>query len=114
MGFGGRAGFEAAGSVGLEEARRQVDLCLEAGVNLFDTADIYSGGESETILGQALGERREQGVLATKGGGATRPGPDDTGLSRRHVIAACEASLQRLRAHPIGPFPLPPGGRRAP
>jgi len=96
MGFGGRAGFEAAGSVGLEEARRQVDLCLEAGVNLFDTADIYSGGESETILGQALGERREQVVLATKVGGATGPGPDDTGLSRRHLIAACEASLQRL------------------
>lgn len=96
MGFGGRRGFAAAGRVGLDEARKQVDICLEAGVNLFDTADIYSDGDSEEILGRALAERREDVVLATKVGGVTGPGPNDVGLSRRHVIAACEASLRRL------------------
>jgi aryl-alcohol dehydrogenase-like predicted oxidoreductase len=96
MGFGGRAGFQAAGQAGLEEARRQVDLCLAAGVNLVDTADIYSDGDAETILGQAIAGRRDEVVLATKVGGRTGPGPQETGLSRRHVAAGCEASLRRL------------------
>jgi aryl-alcohol dehydrogenase-like predicted oxidoreductase len=96
MGFGGAGGFSVAGSTDVQGARRMVDIALDAGVNLFDTADIYSGGLSEEILGQALAGRRDEVVLATKVRGATGPGPNDAGLSRRHVIAACEASLRRL------------------
>ena len=96
MGFGGAGGFSAAGTTDVQGARRLVDTALDAGVNLFDTADIYSDGLSEEILGQALSGRRERVVLATKVRGATGDGPNDAGLSRRHVIAACEASLRRL------------------
>src|SRR4051794_1660537 len=96
MGFGGQGGFQAAGSAGVDEARRLVDVALDAGVNLFDTADIYSGGLSEEILGQALAGRRDAVILATKVRGATGSGPNAEGLSRRHVMAACEASLRRL------------------
>ncbi|MBI2301091.1 MAG: aldo/keto reductase [Armatimonadetes bacterium] len=75
---------------------RMVDLALEAGINFFDTADIYAKGESERIVGKALAGRREQIVLATKGTIATGPGPNDTGSSRKHLRAALEASLRRL------------------
>jgi aryl-alcohol dehydrogenase-like predicted oxidoreductase len=96
MGFGGRAGFETAGRVEGDEARRFVDLCLDAGVNFFDTADIYSDGASEEILGRALGSRRDRVVISTKVGGATGPRPEDSGLARRRVVEGCEASLRRL------------------
>jgi aryl-alcohol dehydrogenase-like predicted oxidoreductase len=66
MTFGGRGNFADVGSTGADEARRQVDLCLAAGVNLFDTADVYSGGLSEEILGQALQGRRDEVLVATK------------------------------------------------
>jgi aryl-alcohol dehydrogenase-like predicted oxidoreductase len=73
-----------------------VDLCLDAGVNLFDTADIYSSGESEEILGQAISGRRDRVLLATKARFPTGEGPNEAGLSRHHIVRACEASLRRL------------------
>jgi aryl-alcohol dehydrogenase-like predicted oxidoreductase len=96
MTFGGRGGFADVGSTGEEEARRQVDQCLEAGVNLFDTADVYSGGLAEEILGQALKGRRDEVLVATKVRMPMGPGPNDAGLSRHHVVTGCEASLRRL------------------
>ena len=96
MTLGGEGRFAAMGNVQVEEARRQVDICIEAGINLFDTADIYSFGKSEEVLGQALGARRKDIVLATKVFVALAPGANQSGLSRRHIIEACEASLRRL------------------
>lgn len=96
MTFGGSGRFESVGTTQLEEATRLVDLCLEAGVNLFDTADVYSNGMSEEILGQALGERRDDVLLATKLHGPIGDGPNDRGQSRHHIVRACEASLRRL------------------
>ena len=96
MTFGGRDRFANVGTTGLEAARRQVDLCLERGVTFFDTADVYSAGDSEAILGEALKGRRDRVVLATKARMPMGDGPNDAGLSRRHLIAACDASLRRL------------------
>jgi aryl-alcohol dehydrogenase-like predicted oxidoreductase len=96
MTMGGEGRFAAMGNVQAEEARRQIDICLEAGVNFFDTADIYSFGKSEEVLGQALGTRRKDIVLATKGFNRLGPGTNKAGLSRRHLIEACEDSLRRL------------------
>jgi aryl-alcohol dehydrogenase-like predicted oxidoreductase len=97
MTFGGRGAFANVGSTELDEARRLLDRALDAGVNLIDTADIYSDGRSEEIVGEVLAGRRHEVVLATKARFATGPGPNQAGLSRAHLISACEASLQRLR-----------------
>ena len=96
MTLGGEGRFAAMGNVQVEEARRQVEICIEAGVNLFDTADIYSFGKSEEVLGKALGARRKDIVLATKVFVRLEPGTNKAGLSRRHILEACEASLRRL------------------
>lgn len=96
MTLGGEGRFAAMGSVQVEEARRHIEICLEAGVNLFDTADIYSFGKSEEVLGKALGAGRRNIILATKGFNRLGPGPNQAGLSRRHLVEACEASLRRL------------------
>jgi aryl-alcohol dehydrogenase-like predicted oxidoreductase len=96
MTFGGQGGFANVGSTGVDEARRQVDLCLDAGVNLIDTADVYSDGLSEEIVGQVLHGRRDEVLVATKVRMAMGPGPNDAGLSRHHILAGCEASLRRL------------------
>jgi aryl-alcohol dehydrogenase-like predicted oxidoreductase len=96
MTFGGQGGFANVGSTGVDEARRQVDLCLEAGVNLIDTADVYSDGLSEEIVGQVLHGRRDEVLVATKVRMAMGPGPNDAGLSRHHILSGCEASLRRL------------------
>jgi aryl-alcohol dehydrogenase-like predicted oxidoreductase len=96
MTFGGKGNFAKVGATGVEGARRQIDRCLEAGVTLFDTADVYSGGASEEILGQALGPRRDDVLVASKVRFGMGGGPNDAGLSRHHVIAGCEASLRRL------------------
>jgi aryl-alcohol dehydrogenase-like predicted oxidoreductase len=96
MTFGGKGGFADVGSTGVDDARRQVDLCLEAGVNLIDTADVYSDGLSEEILGQVLHGRRDEVLVATKVRMAMGPGPNDAGLSRHHILSGCEASLRRL------------------
>lgn len=98
MTFGGKGGFEAAGTAGVAEARKLIGQCLDAGVNLIDTADIYSVGESESIIGEVLGGTRPNDVLlCSKVRFAMGSGPNEGGLSRKHVIAACEASLRRLR-----------------
>lgn len=102
MTIGGRGKFAEVGNVGLKEASRYVDLCLDAGVNLIDTADIYSTGACEEIIGEVLGGKRKNGVLvATKARFSMGPGPNDGGLSRHHLIAACEASLKRLKTDVI-------------
>jgi aryl-alcohol dehydrogenase-like predicted oxidoreductase len=96
MTLGGEGRFAAMGNVQVEEARRHVEICMDAGVNLFDTADIYSFGKSEEVLGQALGARRKEIVLATKCFARIAPGTNKTGLSRRYIMEACEQSLRRL------------------
>jgi aryl-alcohol dehydrogenase-like predicted oxidoreductase len=101
MTFGGQGNFAMVGSTDVAGARRQVDVCLDAGVNLIDSADVYSGGLSEEILGKALEGRRDRVLLATKARMPMGDGPNDAGLSRHHLIAACEASLRRLGADHI-------------
>jgi aryl-alcohol dehydrogenase-like predicted oxidoreductase len=93
---GGNEFFEAWGSTQVEEATRLVDVCMEAGVNFFDTADVYSHGLSEEILGKAVARRRHAVLLATKASFRMEPGPNGLGNSRHHLIRACEASLRRL------------------
>lgn len=88
--------FGRWGQTEVDEARRMVDLCLEAGVNFFDTADVYSTGASEEVLGEALKGRRDQVMISTKGSFGMGPGPNDKGSSRFHLIRACEDSLRRL------------------
>ena len=95
--FGGRGDFfKAWGTTDVAEARSMVDLCLEAGVNMFDTAGNYSGGASEEILGKAIEGRRDEVLISTKANSRTGPGPNDSGSSRHHLIRACEGSLRRL------------------
>jgi aryl-alcohol dehydrogenase-like predicted oxidoreductase len=96
MTFGGRGGFRAVGATDVDGARRQVDMCLDAGVNLFDTADVYSGGVSEEITGEVIRGRRDSLLLSTKVRMSMGDGPNDAGLSRQHIISGCEASLRRL------------------
>ena len=88
--------FKAWGSSDVAEATKLVDLCLDAGVNLFDTADVYSDGLSETILGKAIDGRRDDVLISTKTTFRLGKGPNDVGSSRYHLIRACEASLKRL------------------
>ena len=97
MTFGGTGLFEKIGNTQVEEARRLVDICLEAGLTTFDTADMYSLGLSEKTLGQAIGkERRDKVLIATKAFMRVGEGVHDVGLSRQHIIKACDASLRRL------------------
>ena len=93
---GGNEFFKAWGASDVSEATRLVDICLDAGVNLFDTADIYSDGLSETILGKAIMNRRDKVLISTKATFRLGAGPNDVGSSRYHLIQACEASLRRL------------------
>jgi aryl-alcohol dehydrogenase-like predicted oxidoreductase len=96
--FGGTTElFRAWGESGVPEATRLVDICLEAGVNMFDTADIYSNGESEKILGAAIAGRRDKVLISTKATFKTGPGPNELGSSRYHLVKACEDSLRRLK-----------------
>src|SRR5579863_5128769 len=93
---GGTEFFNAWGDTDVKEATRLIDICLEAGVHLFDTADVYSDGLSETILGKAIAGRREKVLISTKATFRLGSGPNDLGSSRHHLIQACEASLRRL------------------
>ena len=86
----------AWGATGVKDATRIVDICLDAGVNMFDTADVYAAGRSEEVLGKAIAGRRAQTIIATKASFRTGPGENDLGNSRHHLISACEASLRRL------------------
>jgi aryl-alcohol dehydrogenase-like predicted oxidoreductase len=102
MTFGGSGGFRAVGETDLQGARRQIDMALDAGVNVIDTANMYSSGASEEIIGNALTDgRRDRLLLATKARFPMGPGPNDAGLSRHHLIEACEASLRRLQTDHI-------------
>ena len=96
MTFGGAGAFKHVGTTDRAGARRIVDHSLDAGVNLVDTADGYSDGLSEEILGEAIKGRRDRLLVATKARFPTGDGPNDEGLSRHHLIGACEASLRRL------------------
>lgn len=106
MTFGGLGWANAVGTTDVEGARRQIGMCLDAGVNLIDTADAYSGGLSEEILGKAVSGFRDDVLLATKVRMPMGGGPNDAGLSRHHVIRACEASLRRLDTDHIDLYQL--------
>lgn len=93
---GGNDFFRAWGASDVAEATRLVDICLDAGVNLFDTADVYSRGLAETILGKAIAGRRDRVLISTKGTFRMGDGPHDVGSSRMHLTAAVDASLRRL------------------
>jgi aryl-alcohol dehydrogenase-like predicted oxidoreductase len=97
MTFGGEGNFAKVGSTGVDAARRQVDMALDAGVNLIDTADIYSHGLSEEIVGEVLDGRRERMLIATKARMRMSDAPNHGGAGRHHLIASLEKSLQRLR-----------------
>ena len=101
MTFGGQGNFKNVGETDLAGARRQIDMCLDAGVNLIDTADVYSTGRSEEIVGEALTGKRDDVLIASKVRFPMGDAPNMAGLSRHHVIAGCEASLRRLRTDHI-------------
>jgi len=94
--FGGRGRYKRIGDVGQKLADTLAGMAIDHGINFFDTADYYSQGLSEEILGKALGTRRNDVILATKVFGRMGPGENNIGLSRRHILEGCEASLRRL------------------
>jgi aryl-alcohol dehydrogenase-like predicted oxidoreductase len=96
MTFGGKGNFGAVGTTDIDGARRQIDMCLDAGVNLIDTADVYSRGTAEEIVGQAIRGKRDGLLLSTKVRMPMGSGPNDAGLSRYHILSGVEASLRRL------------------
>jgi len=93
---GGNEFFAAWGNTGVDEARRMVDLCLDAGVNLFDVANGYSNGLAEEILGKAIHGKRDKLLISTKAFFPMGEGPNDLGSSRHHILEQCDASLRRL------------------
>ena len=100
MTFGGKGFWEVVGKLGAKEVEATIGGALDAGVNFLDTADVYSEGESETLVGgaiAALARPREQLIVATKVRGRTGPGPNQVGLSRSHILASIDASLKRLK-----------------
>src|ERR1700754_4924530 len=104
--FGGVGKLAAWGSTDATEARRLVDICLDAGVSMFDSADVYSLGESERVLGQAIKGRRDKMLISTKATFRFGDGPNDIGSSRQHLLAAVDASLGRLGTDYIDLFQL--------
>src|SRR3954447_21535678 len=102
--FGGTGWGSVVGQTDVEGARRQIAMARDAGVNLIDTADVYSDGLSEEILGKALGPDRDDVLVATKVRMPMGTGPNDAGLSRHHVIRGAEASLRRLGTDHIDLF----------
>lgn len=97
MTFGGRGSFSKTGSTDVAGARRLIDVAIDGGINLLDTANAYSLGASEEIIGEALGDKRNQMLIASKARMKVGDGPNDRGASRWHLIAECEKSLNRLR-----------------
>src|ERR1700712_45627 len=94
--FGGTGAlFESWGNSGEQEATRLVDICLEAGLNLFDSADVYSSGLAEEILGRAIKGRRDSVLISTKATFRSGDGPNDVGTSRYHLQRAVEGALRR-------------------
>jgi aryl-alcohol dehydrogenase-like predicted oxidoreductase len=106
MTFGGEGNFSAVGDTDVDGATRQIDMCLEAGVNLLDTANMYSTGASEEIIGQAIKGRRDDLFLATKVRFPMGDGPNEAGLSRSHIIEQCDDSLRRLQTDHIDLYQL--------
>jgi aryl-alcohol dehydrogenase-like predicted oxidoreductase len=104
--FGGRGRLAAWGKTDATEARRLIDICLDAGVSMFDTADIYSLGESERVLGEAIKGRRDKLMISTKATFRSGDGPNDLGSSRQHLLAAVDGSLSRLGTDYIDLFQL--------
>ncbi|MFD6471778.1 aldo/keto reductase [Streptomyces goshikiensis] len=105
--FGGRGPlFGAWGNTGVAEARRLVDICVEAGITMFDTADVYSNGASEEVLGAALKGRRDRVLISTKAGLPMGDGPADAGTSRSRLIASVDDALRRLDTDYIDLFQL--------
>jgi len=95
--FGGVGDFfQAWGSTQVAEAKNLIDICLDHGVNLFDTANAYSRGASEEVLGSAIDGRRDKVLISTKATFAMGDGPNDFGSSRTALLEACDASLRRL------------------
>lgn len=103
---GGNEFFKAWGASDVAEATRLVDICLEAGLNMFDSADVYSNGLAEEILGQAIKGRRNQVIISTKGTFRAGSGPNDVGSSRYHLTHAVEGSLRRLGVDTIDLYQL--------
>ncbi|MDQ6836503.1 MAG: aldo/keto reductase [Actinomycetota bacterium] len=101
MTFGGEGNFKNVGATDVDGARRQVDMCLDAGVNLIDTADVYSTGRAEEIVGEALADKRDDVLIASKVRFPMGDSPNMAGLSRHHIISGCEASLRRLKTDHI-------------
>ncbi|MGV1015205.1 MAG: aldo/keto reductase [Methyloceanibacter sp.] len=93
--------FQKWGSTDIDEAKRLIDICLDAGVNLFDTANIYSNGTSEEILGEALKGKRDRALISTKATFRFGDGPNDVGSSRFHLVRSVEGSLKRLQTDHI-------------
>jgi aryl-alcohol dehydrogenase-like predicted oxidoreductase len=104
--FGGVGRLAAWGSTDATEARRLVDICLDAGVSMFDTANVYSLGESERVLGEAIKGRRDRVLISTKATFRFGDGPNDIGSSRQHLLAAIDDSLRRLGTDYIDLFQL--------
>ena len=105
--FGGKGEFfKAWSTTDVKAASHLVDLCLDCGLTMFDSADIYSGGAAEEILGEAINGRRNRVLISTKASFRLGEGPNDVGSSRIHLIEACEASLRRLRIDHIDLFQL--------
>ena len=94
--FGGVGSSKPTGSLNQSEADRVVSMALDAGVNFFNTAEYYSQGLAEEILGKALGSRRKDVIVISKISYHIKPGENTAGLSRKHIVEACEASLKRL------------------
>ncbi|WP_437338094.1 aldo/keto reductase [Sorangium sp. So ce394] len=103
---GGNEFFRGWGATDVAEATRLVDVSLEAGMNMFDSADIYSNGLAEEILGQAIKGRRDRVIISTKATFRFGPGPNDVGSSRHHLLRSVEGSLRRLQTDYIDLFQL--------
>ena len=103
---GGNDFFRAWGDTDVKGATRLVDICLDAGLNMFDSADIYSDGLAEEVLGKAIAGRRDRVIISTKATFRAGAGPNDVGSSRHHLLRACEGSLRRLGTDYIDLFQL--------
>src|SRR5688572_18346981 len=105
--FGGTTElFRPWGTTDVQEATRLVSICIEAGLNLFDSADIYSEGVAEEILGKAIKGRRSEVLISTKATFRAGPGPNDVGASRHHLLRSVEAALRRLNTDYIDLYQL--------
>ncbi len=112
MTFGGKGYWKYIGELEQKDANTLIKTALDGGINFFDTADVYSEGLAEEMLGKALGSKRKEIILATKVRGRTGSGPNDVGLSRHHIVEGCNASLKRLgtdyidlyQVHSFDPF----------